>query len=710
MYLTKKTGQVVEFDSFRIFNAVNAAAERVYKDEAKSNELSRRIEAVINADIAGNADIKLTTDKIQVSVEDLLMKFDPAVAVVYLDYRNKREIERKGITNVTKSVERVISRDESVVNENANKDANKFPVIRDLTSGSVAKAIGLKTMLPRKVANAHIKGEIHFHDLDYHPFAPMTNCCLINFKDMLENGTKIGNATIGSPHSIQTAVAQTAQIIANVSSNQYGGCSFDRIDETLAPYAEKNYNIHYHEALIIAKDLIKEEEGQLIFAEDYAKRHTKKDIFDSIQSLEYEINTLANTSGQTPFTSIGFGLGTSWIETEIQKSIFKNRMAGIGEGRVAIFPKLIFTIKDGLNRNPEDPNYDVKKLALQCTSKCMYPDILNYDKVVEITGDFKVPMGCRSFLGAYNDELNGRMNLGVTTINLPRVALQSGGNAKRFWKILDERLEIIKEAMSYRIARIKEATPLNAPILYMDGAFGRLGRHSDVWDLMKNGRASISLGYIGLYEVGTVFFGPQWEENREAKEFTVNILKHMTEKANEWSETLDVKASVYGTPSESLTDRFCRLDREKFGSIEAITDKEYYTNSFHYDTRKKITPFEKIDFEKEYLEYTPGGFINYVELANASHNLKALEDVWDYSYDKVAYFAVNTPIDKCFLCGFRGEFTPTDEGFECPNCKNTNPETADVVKRTCGYLGNPLARPMVKGRHKEIQSRVKHDV
>lgn len=712
MIVIKKDGQKVDFDSLKVFRAVEAAANRVEKDNPEGNaKLARNIESiVINELIYDNEEDSIKSSEIQTTVEGLLMSFDQDVAIAYIEFRNKRDVEREGITNITKSVAQVIGKDKTVLNENANKDGNKFPVVRDLTAGSVAKSIGLKKMLPKRVANAHIKGDIHFHDLDYHPYAPLTNCCLINFKDMFENGFRIGNAEVGSPHSIQTAVAQTAQIIANVSSNQYGGCSFDRIDETLAPYAELNYKKHYDEALEIANNLIDDKDKQLEFAEDYAKKHTTKDIYDSIQSLEYEINTLYNSNGQTPFTSLGFGLGTNWFEREIQKAIFKNRMAGIGGGRIAIFPKLIFAIKEGLNRKPEDPNYDIKQLALECTSKCMYPDILNYDMVCKITGNFKVPMGCRSFLGEYGNELSGRMNLGVTTINLPRIAIQSNGKEKRFWKILDEKLSIIKEAMEFRIARIKEAQPINAPILYMDGAFGRLTKNEDVWELMKNGRASISLGYIGLYEVGTVFFGPDWETNPEAKEFTLSILKYMSEKTDEWSKEFDVKASVYGTPSESLTDRFCRLDFEKFGAIENVTDKEYYTNSFHYDTRKKVTPFEKIDFEKDYLPYTPGGFINYVELANARQNLKALEDVWDYSYDKIAYFAVNTPIDKCFKCGYKGEFTATDEGFECPECKNTDPELSDVVKRTCGYLGNPLARPMAHGRHKEIQSRVKHDV
>lgn len=707
MKVIKKDGQVVEFDSFRVKSAVKNAAKRVY-DTEKADLFASNVENFVLLKLDEVESIE--SIQIQKIVEELLMSLDKDVAVTYIEHRNKRDLQREGMTDVTKSVAKVLNKDKTVVNENANKDGNKFPVVRDLTAGSVAKAMALKQMLPKRVANAHVKGDLHFHDLDYHPFSPMTNCCLINFEDMLKNGYSIGNATISSPHSIQTAIAQTAQIIANVSSNQYGGCSFDRIDETLAPYAQLNYDKNYNEGLTIAQSLVSDEDKQVDFARKFAEEHTRKDIEDAFQALEFEINSLANTSGQTPFTTIGFGLGTSWIEREIQKAILNTRMGGIGGGRVAIFPKLIFTIKEGLNRKAEDPNYDIKQLALECTSKCMYPDILNYDKVVEYTGSFKAPMGCRSFLGKYKDETSGRMNLGVTTINLPRIALQSNGNEKRFWKILNQRLEVVKEAMEYRIKRVREAKPINAPILYMDGAFGRLPKDGDVWDLMKDKRASISLGYIGLYEVGTVFFGSDWPEHQEGKDFTLEVIKHLDKKAKEWTEDFDVACSVYGTPSESLTDRFCRLDTEKFGLIKDVTDKEYYTNSFHFDTRRHTTPFDKIDFEADYLPYTAGGFINYVELANARQNLKALEDVWDYSFDKVAYFAVNTPIDKCFECGYNGEFTPTEDGFKCPECGNHDPEKSDVVKRTCGYLGNPLARPMVHGRHKEIQSRVKHDV
>ena len=592
------------------------------------------------------------------------------------------------------------------MNENANKDSDVFNTQRDLTAGIVGKSIGLK-MLPKHVANAHQKGDIHYHDLDYSPYTPMTNCCLIDFEGMLRNGFKIGNAEVESPKSIQTATAQISQIIANVASSQYGGCSADRIDEVLAPYAEKNYQKH----LADAKEWVLPEKQ-----EDYAWSKTQKDIYDAMQSLEYEINTLFTSNGQTPFTSLGFGLGTNRFEREIQKAILEIRIKGLGsEHRTAIFPKLIFTLKRGLNLEPGTPNYDIKQLALECATKRMYPDVLSYDKIVELTGSFKVPMGCRSFLQGWKDENgvevnSGRMNLGVVTVNLPRIALESGGDKEKFWQIFNERMNIAEDALVYRVERTKEATPANAPILYQYGAFGkRLGKYDQVDQLFRHRRATVSLGYIGLYEVATVFYGPNWEHNPEAKQFTIDIIKDMKARVEEWSDQYDYHFSIYSTPSESLTDRFCRLDTEKFGKVPDITDKEYYTNSFHYDVRKNPTPFEKLDFEKVYPEAgASGGFIHYCEYPVLQQNPKALEAVWDYAYDRVGYLGTNTPIDRCYKCDFEGDFTPTERGFACPNCGNSDPKTVDVVKRTCGYLGNPQARPMVNGRHKEIAARVKH--
>jgi anaerobic ribonucleoside-triphosphate reductase len=523
----------------------------------------------------------------------------------------------------------------------------------------------------------------------------------------LSRGFRIGNADVEPPKSIQTATAQISQIIANVASSQYGGCSANRVDELLAPYARENYAKHLRDA--------ERWIGDETLRHPYAEEKTRKDIYDAMQSLEYEINTLFTSNGQTPFVSLGFGLGTDWFEREIQRAILQIRIDGLGsEKRTAIFPKLIFTLKRGLNLDATDPNYDIKELALECSTKRMYPDVLSYDKIVELTGSFKVPMGCRSFLQGWtdaegNDVSEGRMNLGVVTMNLPRIALEAAGDITKFWGILEERLDISRDALVYRIERCKQATPANAPILYVYGAFGQtLGRTDSVDTLFRDGRSTVSLGYIGLYEVAASFFGGAWEGNPEAKAFTLDILKSLDAHTKEWTRQYGYQFSVYSTPSESLTDRFSRLDKEKFGAIENITDKDYYTNSFHYDVRKNPTPFEKLDFEKDYPVHSSGGFIHYCEYPVLQQNPKALEAVWDYAYDRVGYLGTNTPIDQCYKCGFSGDFAPTERGFECPDCGNGDPQSCDVVKRTCGYLGNPQARPMVHGRHQEIVSRVKH--
>ncbi|MBE7700896.1 anaerobic ribonucleoside-triphosphate reductase [Oerskovia sp. Sa1BUA8] len=704
----KRDGRQLPFDDARIRAALRKAYEEVHGDATPFHE--RALDAVLDrvvAEISVRFDGSVQIYEIQAVVEhELLESREYDVARAYIDYRVQRDFARSRSTDLNHSIVGLISKDSSVVNENANKDSDVFNTQRDLTAGAVGKAVGLR-MLPPHVANAHQKGDIHYHDLDYHPYAPMTNCCLIDFRTMLSEGFRIGNAQVEPPRSIQTAAAQITQIIANVASSQYGGCSVNRIDELLAPYAELNYAKHLVEAERWLTDASTHDA--------YARAKTAKDIYDAMQSLEYEINTLFTSNGQTPFTSVGFGLGTGWLEREIQRAILQIRIKGLGaEGRTAIFPKLIYTLRRGVNLDPGDENYDIKELAVECATKRMYPDVLSYDKIVELTGSFKMPMGCRSFLQGWrdadgNDVVEGRMNLGVVTLNLPRIALESRGDLATFWALLEERLATVHDALVYRVERCKEAVPGNAPILYVHGAFGeRLAPDDDVDQLFRDGRATVSLGYIGLYEVAAAFFGGAWEADPEAKEMTLRVLRTLKEHTSAWTAEHGYQFSVYSTPSESLTDRFARLDREKFGVVADITDKEYYTNSFHYDVRKDPTPFEKLDFEMDYPQYASGGFIHYCEYPVLQQNPKALEAVWDYAYDRVGYLGTNTPIDRCYACGYAGDFTPTARGFACPGCGNTDPRTCDVVKRTCGYLGNPQQRPMVHGRHVEISSRVKH--
>ncbi|ABJ68995.1 anaerobic ribonucleoside-triphosphate reductase [Lacticaseibacillus paracasei] len=706
--IKKRDGRIVNFDASKISTAITKAAESVAKLAPSDVLTIDHLTDTVTAKIRDRYHDDVEIAEIQTVVEQTLIaaeKYNWAEA--YTEYRLKRDLARKQKQDVNYNVSRLVNRDESVVNENANKDSRVFSTQRDLTAGAVAKAIGLK-MLPPAVANAHLRGDIHWHDLDYTPFMAETNCCLIDFDYMLNHGFSIGNAEVEPAHSIQVAVTQMTQIIANVASSQYGGCSSDRTDQVLAPFAEKNYQKHLREFGSVIDDPAK--------LEALAVKQTKKDIYDALQTLEYQVNTLYSTQGQTPFVTVGFGLGTSWIEREIQKDILKIRILGLGkERRTAIFPKLVFTLKRGLNLKPEDPNYDIKQLAIECATKRMYPDVVSYDTIKRLTGSFKAPMGCRSFLQGWTDpktgkEVNaGRMNLGVITVNLPRIAMEANGDKAKFWKIFEERMRICKEGLLYKVERTKQATPESAPILYKYGAFGhKLADTDSIDDLFKNGRATVSLGYIGLYEVGTVFYGSAWEKNPDAKAFSVSIVKALDDHCKAWEKQYGYHFSVYGTPSESLTDTFCRADTKKFGIVKDITDKEYYTNSFHYDVRKSPTPFEKLDFEKDYPQYSAGGFIHYCEYPNLKQNPKALEAVWDYAYDKIGYLGTNTPIDQCFKCGFKGEFTATAKGYQCPECGNHDPATCDVVKRLCGYLGNPNKRPMVHGRQEEIIHRKKH--
>lgn len=591
-----------------------------------------------------------------------------------------------------------------VLNENANKDGKVIPTQRDLLAGIVAKNYAKSYMLPEDIVQAHEKGEIHYHDLDYSPLFPMFNCMLVDIKGMLTNGFKMGNAEIEPPKSITTATAVTAQIIAQVASHIYGGTTLDRLDEVLAPFVDLSHKKHLKNA----------EKWQVSDKEAYAQALTEKECFDAFQSLEYEVNTLHTANGQTPFVTFGFGLGKSWQARLIQQAILKNRIRGLGKNhKTPVFPKLVFSIKKGLNKDPQDPNYDIKQLALECASKRMYPDILNYDQVVKITGSFKAPMGCRSFLNPYYENgqevHSGRNNLGVVSLNLPRIAIEAKGDEKAFFRLLDERLNLAKRALMTRIDRLSQTQAKVAPILYMEGACGvRLKADDYIADIFKNGRASISLGYIGIHETLYALYGEHIYDSESLREKGVDIIRHLHLATQKWKMETGYAFSLYATPSENLCDRFCRLDRSQFGEIKNVNDKGYYTNSFHLDVEKKANPFDKIDFEMPYPAYSSGGFICYGEFPNMQHNLKALEAVWDYSYDRVPYYGTNTPIDECYLCGFTGEFNCTSKGFTCPKCGNHDSDSVSVTRRVCGYLGSPDARPFNAGKQAEVQKRVKH--
>ncbi|NMP25804.1 anaerobic ribonucleoside-triphosphate reductase [Rahnella sp. SAP-1] len=699
----KRDGCKVPFDEQLISQAVQRAALA-----ANVNDVDYCAQVARGVTDSLNHQSQVDIHEIQEAVENQLMAGPyKQLARTYIEYRHDRDVKRELRGRLNQEIRGLVEQSNmALLNENANKDSKVIPTQRDLLAGIVAKHYAKQHILPRDVVLAHERGEIHYHDLDYSPFFPMFNCMLIDLKGMLTKGFKMGNAEIETPKSISTATAVTAQIIAQVASHIYGGTTINRIDEILAPFVSQSFAKHQ----AIAK------QWHIADAEAFAHERTEKECYDAFQSLEYEVNTLHTANGQTPFVTFGFGLGTSWESRLIQQSILRNRIAGLGKNRkTAVFPKLVFAIREGLNHKAGDANYDIKQLALECASKRMYPDILNYDQVVKVTGSFKTPMGCRSFLGVYEENgeqiHDGRNNIGVISLNLPRIALEAKHDEAAFWALLDQRLLLAKKALMTRIARLEGIKARVAPILYMEGACGvRLKADDNIAEIFKNGRASISLGYIGVHETINALFGSQTHvfDASQLREKAVAIVARLKAATESWKEETGYGFSLYSTPSENLCDRFCRLDAAQFGLIEGVTDKGYYTNSFHLDVEKKVNPYEKLNFEAPYPPLSNGGFICYGEYPNLQHNLQALEDVWDYSYSRVPYYGTNTPIDECYECGFTGEFSCTSKGFTCPKCGNHDSAKVSVTRRVCGYLGSPDARPFNAGKQEEVKRRVKH--
>lgn len=722
--ITKRDGRKESFEKNKIASAVCSAYVDTGDDRHTGSfngytlgtEVAERVYGMCEVDYLDGKEI--TVPGIERMVEDILMDLSPAVARSYIEYRHDRDTARAARSSLYQKVDSlIISKDDpDLLHENANKNSDTIPTMRDMLAGIVSRERGLQYIRDNdkefgsQIAKAHVDGVIHFHDLDYSPLFPITNCCLIDLKGMLGNGFRMGNAEIGTPHSVTTAAAVTAQIIAQVASHQYGGCTINGIDTILEPYVELSALKHRATA----------EKYDINSIDDYVKERTEKDVYDAMQALEYEINTLHTANGQTPFVTLGFGLGTSEYAIMIQKALLNVRINGLGiNHRTAVFPKLVFAIKKGLNDTEGTPNYDIKKLALECAAKRMYPDILSYDKLVEVTGSFKFPMGCRSFLAPWKNEdgelvHDGRNNLGVVSLNLPRIALDCMSytdNIGEFFKLLEERLELCRRALDIRIHRFDNVTARVAPILYMEGAFGvRLKADDPIAPLFRNGYSSVSLGYIGLHECVNALlkgrFAYAYSEKRQ--ELGKQIIATLSDACERWKNETGYGFSLYGTPAENLCKRFCELDRKEFGNIDGVTDKGYYTNSFHVDVREKISPFDKIDIEMDYPALSSGGFICYAEFPNMQNNLEALECVWDYALERVPYFGTNTPIDQCFSCGYAGEFDCTSKGFTCPSCGCHDSEKISVIRRVCGYLGAPDARPFNRGKQEEVMKRVKH--
>ena len=599
------------------------------------------------------------------------------------------------------------SADKNLLHNNANKASERIPVMKNMIAGEVAKMLS-KDYLPSHIIDAHNEGIIHFHDMDESPLYPFYNCCLVDLRGMLENGFRMGNADIETPKSIQTACAITAQIIAQVACHQYGGVSINRIDEILAPYVDKTYRKH------LSKQKQRVEHDKAVV---YATEDTLKEIDDACQGLEYEVNTLFTSQGQTPFVTFGFGLGTSWQARAIQRGILSTRIKGLGkQGRTAVFPKLVYLLDDGINMKQGDPNYEIKKLAIKCASRRNYPDVLSMPKLRE-TGGGCTPMGCRSFLHKWHDNegsevWDGRNNLGVVSINLPQIALLSS-TTEEFYFNLDQRLKLCKEALLCRIERLRDVKAKVAPIIYCEGVLGhRLDPEESIMKVFENGRASVSLGYIGIHEMCNAMFGTENHiyDSEEKQNFARSVVSYLKSTTEDWKKETGWAFGLYSTPSESLCDRFARIDTKHFGTIDGVTSRGYYTNSFHLDVEKHVSPFAKIDFESPYHTWATGGHISYVEVPNVEHKYREvmIETIWDYAFTKIPYFGTNCVIDFCHKCNNGGDAIATDTGFACPHCGNDEAETLEVTKRVCGYLGSPNNRPFIDGKQQEVIQRVKH--
>ena len=707
MKVIKRDGSKVDFDPVKIEQAVLKAsvADEPVRDAINDVVAMCQCEYRIG---------DLSVERIQDMVEIALGHANCTNTL--RNYAHYRE-HRANVRDVNAILSDIYQKqDSSILNENANIDGETNCAKRDFIASEICKQWALTHYLPKEIADAHIKGEIYMHDLGFSPAGGYINCCLVNIKDMLENGFVMGTAHITTPKSIRVATNVVSQIITAVSSQNYGGTTVNRIDEVLAPYVEKTYEKYCNEV---------EEDYNYASAEDIeriAMKRTEKECEDAFQQLEYSINCSHNSHAQVPFVTLGFGLGTSKWARLIQKWILKTRIKGLGvERKTAIFPKLLFTLKRGLNLEPQDPNYDIKQLALECSAKRMYPDILNYDEVVRVTGGFKASMGCRSFLGEWENEkgervYDGRWNCGVVSVNLPRIALQLKaiegdiyGRMNEYLCELDRVCELAHRALQVRLKRLKSVQAKQAPICWQYGALLRLQPDDYIYPYIADGRASVSLGYVGVNEAVHEVFKTDESliDNAEMQEFAEHIVKFMSDKCKEWKEEEDLGYSLYSTPSESLSHTFEKKDRAEFGVVKNVTDKEYYTNSFHLDVQVKTDPFSKIDFESPYPQWASGGFISYVETPNMIHNLKALETLWDYAYDRVPYFAINSPIDSC-TCGFLGESVFKDGKFTCPKCGTSDPAKLHAIRRLCGYLGEINSRPVNKGKLDEFSKRVKH--
>lgn len=707
MKVIKRNGQEVVYDRDKIIIAISKANNEVPFNEQISED---KIHEIVK-NIEDKNQKTMQVEEIQDIIEQKLMdekKF--VLAKTYIIYRYTRELVRKANTTDESILSLIKNRNKDVAEENSNKNATIASTQRDLIAGEVSKDLTKRILLPEKISKAHNDGVLHFHDADYF-LQSIFNCCLINISDMLDNGTVMNGKLIESPKSFQVACTVMTQIISAVASSQYGGQSVDiRHLGKYLRYTREKYKKHYVETF---KDSLSVKEIHKI-VEDRVKDELKS----GVQTIQYQINTLMTTNGQSPFVTLFLNLDKDdeYLEENamIVEEVLKQRLQGIkNEKGVYItpaFPKLIYVLDE--HNCLKGGKYDyITRLAVKCSSKRLYPDYISAKKMREnYEGNVFSCMGCRSFLSPWKDEngnykFEGRFNQGVVSLNLPQIGILAKGDEKVFWELLDERLQLCYEALMCRHNALMGTLSDVSPIHWQYGAIARLEKGEPIDKLLLNGYSTISLGYIGLYEVTKLMTGLS-HTNSVGSDFALRIMNHMSQAARKWKEETGIGFGLYGSPAESLCYRFARIDKERFGEIKDVTDKGYYTNSYHVDVREKIDAFSKFDFESQFQSISTGGSISYAEIPNMAHNLEALEEVVKYIYDNIQYAEFNTKSDYCHVCGFDGEIIVNDNlEWECPECGNKDHSKMNVTRRTCGYLGENFWNV---GKTKEISSRVLH--
>lgn len=700
----KRDGKKVDFNvnkiSTAILKAMNSPIGVYFKDQPE------KIANIIKEKYKDYEEISIYDIEEAVYYE-LIRNDNPAAARAYESYKSIQAYKREQNTSDNDILGLLNQTNIDVMDENSNKNPLIASTQRDLIAGEVAKDIAKRKLIPAHLVEAHEAGAIHIHDLDY-LIQPIFNCCLVDMKNMLDQGTVVNGKLIESPKSFQVACNVMTQIIAQIASNQYGGQSINI--SCLSPYLKKSYdkNLKLANETLVSKDQ----------ALAMAAAMTKKDLESGIQTIQYQINTLMTSNGQAPFVTLFMHTDEDdpYLDETVKiiEEILKQRIKGIknevGVYVTPAFPKLIYVLDEN-NIKDDSKYYPLTRLAGECTAKRMYPDYISAKEMKKnYEGNVFSPMGCRAFLPPYKDEngeykFEGRFNMGVATINLPQIGILAKNDEEKFFEILEKRLELVKEVEFLRYDHLSNVTSDSSPIHFQHGAIARLPKNTPIKPLLENGYATVTIGYIGIYEASKLVTGKS-HTSEEGKKFALKIMNILNEKKEEWSDEFNIAFAVYGTPAESLTHRFASIDKERFGEIEDITDKGYYTNSFHVDVREEISIFDKFDFEAEFQSLSTGGCISYAEIPNMTANIDAIMTMIKYIYDHIQYAEFNTKLDYCHDCGFDGEILLSDANeWYCPNCGNKDKSSLTVVRRTCGYLGENFWN---EGRTKEIKARVLH--